>query len=155
MIAILFCFLVGMLLFVGELFFPSTIFGGFAAIAFLAGVVLAFSLFGWGAGLTALAASLFSFGGLLWAWLRFLPRSRLGHRMALDFSNPSGIGGPSAELMGRQGILVSPCHPIGVALFEKKRTEVVAASGFLEEGTPVRVVGRRDACWIVEPLSED
>ncbi|MDD4933544.1 MAG: NfeD family protein [Methylacidiphilaceae bacterium] len=155
MTAILFCFLAGLLLFVGELFFPSAIFALLAGIAFLTGILLAFSLFGWKTGLASLAAGLFVFGGLLWAWLRFLPKSRIGHRMALEFRNPPGTIGPSSDLVGRQGILLSPCHPIGVALFEKKRTEVVAESGFLEEGSKVRVVGCRDGHWIVEELSED
>ncbi|MGD9896894.1 MAG: hypothetical protein AB7T14_07480 [Candidatus Methylacidiphilaceae bacterium] len=153
--AVLFCLLAGLLLFAGELFFPSTVMGLLAAMAFLVGVVLAFALFGWGAGLAAFATSLLFFGGLLWAWLRLLPKSRLGRRMALNFSNPSGVAGLSGELMGRHGILLSSCHPIGVALFEKKRTEVVAESGFLEEGTTVRVVGRRDGHWIVEALTEE
>ena len=153
MIAILFCFAAGLLFFAGEIFFPSTFLGLLSTLALLAGVVLAFGFFGWKAGLTALAASLLLFGGLLWAWLRFLPKSWLGRRMALDFSNPSGAGGPPMDLAGREGILLSPCHPVGVALFEKKRTEVVAESGFLEEGTKIRVVGWRDGHWIVEASS--
>ncbi len=150
MIAILFCLLAGLILFGGELFFPSTILGSLALLAFLAGVVLAFTRSGWGGGLTVLAASLLFSSGFLWAWLRFLPRSRLGRRMALEFRNPSGIGRSRSDLVGREGLLVSPCHPIGVALFEEERTEVVAESGFLEEGTKIRVVGSRDGHWIAK-----
>ncbi|VVM05812.1 hypothetical protein MAMC_00799 [Methylacidimicrobium cyclopophantes] len=155
MTAILFFLLVGLLLFAGELLFPSTILGVLAGFAFFAGVVAAFLLFGQEAGFFALAASLLLFGGLLWAWLRFLPRSRLGHRMALEFSNPPGRAEPDVGLIGRQGVLLSPCHPVGVALFEKKRTEVIAESGFLEEGTKIRVIGSRDGRWIVEAVNEN
>ncbi|WP_018290756.1 hypothetical protein [Verrucomicrobium sp. 3C] len=154
MIEILFCLLVGLLLFIGEIFFPSTILGWLATIAFFTGVVLAFVSFGWKAGLETLAASLFLFGGLLWSWLRFLPKSRIGHRMALEFYNPRRTAGPSAEWIGRQGILLSPCHPIGVALIEKKRTEVIAESGFLEEGVKIQVVAWHDGQWVVEAVSE-
>ncbi|QSR83885.1 NfeD family protein [Methylacidimicrobium sp. B4] len=150
MIAILFCLLAGLVLFGAELFFPSTILGLLALVAFLTGVVVAFARSGWGAGLAVLAASLLFSSAFLWAWLRFLPKSRLGHRMALEFRNPSGVGRPHSDLVGHEGLLVSPCHPIGVALFEEKRTEVVAESGFLEEGTRIRVVGWRDGHWIVE-----
>jgi membrane-bound ClpP family serine protease len=44
-------------------------------------------------------------------------------------------------LIGTEGTVVLPCRPIGMALLEGQRVEVLSLSGQLEVGQAVRVVG--------------
>lgn len=99
------------------------------------------------------AMSLLVFEKRLWGRLRYRARSRRGRWMASPFGNPSGAGRPASDRVSREEPLLSPCHPIGVALFEGRRTGVVAESGFREAGNRARVLGWHDGRWIVEAVA--
>lgn len=88
---------------------------------------------------------------------RHLPRSRAGHWMVLDSATTAQTGYTGATtdttLLGRSGIAATQLRPSGAVQFGDRRVDVVTAGGFVEVGTPVRVVEVRGNRIVVEPES--
>jgi membrane-bound serine protease (ClpP class) len=77
--------------------------------------------------------------------LRWLPRIRMARRLVLEDEMSAASGYASApehehELLGRTGMTSSPLHPAGLATIDGRRIDVVSEGGFIDAGTPVRVV---------------
>jgi membrane-bound serine protease (ClpP class) len=96
---------------------------------------------------------------IAWALLRSLPPDAragaggifLPHRVA------SAVGfGPRhrgrGELLGRKGAAITDLRPAGTALFEDERIDVVAESGWIPAGTPIRIVSAEGYRRVVRPL---
>jgi membrane-bound serine protease (ClpP class) len=94
-----------------------------------------------------------------WALLRSLPPAArpgaggifLPHRAA----SPVGPGTrhrERGEVLGRTGTAITDLRPAGTALFEEERLDVVAESGWIPAGTPIRIVGAEGYRRVVRPL---
>ncbi|MCG6956387.1 MAG: hypothetical protein LJF04_10410 [Gemmatimonadetes bacterium] len=112
----------------------------------------------WRAGLVLASAVVVT---LLIAWvlLRSLPPDArpgaggifLPHRAA------SGAGSglrhrARGESLGRTGAAITDLRPSGTALFEEERLDVVAESGWIPAGTPIRIVSAEGYRRVVRPL---
>ncbi len=136
--------------------------GALGIVAVLAGLVL--SLVGQGntTELLMLVAARVVFS-LLFALvasmvlLRFMTRSPIGRMLVLDTGLGSDQGYASAprsdmELMGKQGVALSPLHPAGIAQIDGNRVDVVSDGSLIEPGEAIlvdkvdgnRVVVKRD-----------
>jgi membrane-bound serine protease (ClpP class) len=140
-----FLFLACAALLVAEVFVPS---GGLltvGAVACVAGGITLFfqhsAMVGWfGVGVAVVLIPT-----VLIVTYRILPRTRFGR--AVTLTPPNRIKGdavPEAEqhkaLLGEQGTVKSPLHPVGVCDFSGRRVECVAETGYVDTGAMVRVI---------------
>lgn len=93
-----------------------------------------------------------------WALLRHMPHSgplaRRGVFLLASTDKAAGFESARlrADLVGQTGVAVTDLRPSGVALLAGERVDVVADSGWIEEGTPVRVVSSEGYRNVVEAV---
>lgn len=136
-------FTVGLIMMILEMFIPSFgILGILGSIALVAGVVRAaydtsdaFVSLGiaFAAALVVIAIVVIVFKDR-GVWKRFI----LSDRMTADKGYSSAT--ERKELLGMQGISLTPLRPAGTALFNGERVDVVTDGGFIPVDTPIIVV---------------
>lgn len=94
-------------------------------------------------------------GVLLGLLARFLPHGWIWNRLAVGGAVPGSgvdpeVAGEEAALVGREGIAVTALFPSGQVEIDGRRYEARVAVGFVEAGTPVRVLSRTDFTLLVE-----
>ncbi len=74
--------------------------------------------------------------------VKLAARSRTVRSVGLSF-NQKGYIAPEDHtgLIGKEGVALSPLRPAGVALIEGNRVDVVTEGEFIEQNTPIRVLG--------------
>lgn len=82
---------------------------------------------------------------LLLLSIRILPTRAAWQRLVLktDIDTAGGYVAPKAdlkELVGKQGIALTPLRPAGSAQIEDQRVDVVTEGEFIEKGSPIKVV---------------
>lgn len=146
-------FVIGALLLAAEVFVPGGVLGLVAALALLAGVVLAFVEHGWTGGWLALAAAFALVVITLVVEFVVLPRTRLGRRLFLD-AEISGASQPvlaeAESVIGRIAVADTVLAPTGYVLVEGKRYEASSRSGLIAKGEALRVVGLDNFRLIVQ-----
>ena len=109
---------------------------GRAALVVLAGLVVGVGLIGW------LSAKIGRRGPL--------------SRMALHADLGEALSAPvHTELIGRRGVAATVLRPSGKVLVGTEAYDGISESGFVEKGTPVRVVRCEGAQLYVAALAED
>jgi membrane-bound serine protease (ClpP class) len=94
-----------------------------------------------------------------WALLRRLPGSRrLAERGIFLLSRTSRETGYTSqtmrpELVGTEGIALTDLRPTGVGLFGDEHVDVVSDSGWVEEGTPIRILASEGYRHVVRPIT--
>jgi len=93
--------------------------------------------------------------GLLALLVRFLPHTLVWNRLAVGGAVPGSGVAPEvtdelASLVGREGVAATALFPSGQVEIDGRRYEARLEVGFVEAGTPVRVVRRTDFSLIVE-----
>jgi len=140
-----FLFIVCAVLLVVEIFVPSFGILSVLAIAFaIAGGGIFFrygTVTGWiGVGVAAVLIP------IVWIIVyRIFPDTRFGKRVILgDPDRDKGDAIPDTqqleEMLGKDGVVISPLRPVGMCDFEGKRLECVAESGYIERDKKVRVI---------------
>jgi membrane-bound serine protease (ClpP class) len=140
-----------------EVMIPSFgMLGLLGATAYVFAVVLAFKVStadGFivaGAGLVILPA-----GFLL--GFRLVKKTPLGRKTLLEAppeeSIQRGFSGTAAKLLGRSGVAITDLRPSGMADIDGLRTDVTAATSFVQKNTPVKVVRVEGTRIVVEPLT--
>ncbi len=93
-----------------------------------------------------------------WALLRHLPRSGQLARSGVFLVTKGGReeGWTSAvrrpDLVGREGVTLTDLRPTGTVLLGEERVDAVAESGWVEDGTKVRVVSSEGYRLVVRPV---
>ncbi len=144
-----------------EVFIPSM--GLIAAVAGLCALAGVIALFqegaSWGitgAGAVVLGAiTIFVFG------VRVLPHTPMGRGLILGSGDDTDNNDAARELterraleealLGATGVSKTSLHPVGTAEIEGARVEVIARSGAIDAGTPIRVVEVRGNEIFVRP----
>jgi len=142
---ILVLYVVGVGLLLIELFVPGGVVGAAGATALIASVVLCFNWYGAAWGGLVLLIEIITAGVVFMLWARIFPRSWIGRKMVLRSSEQSADGYVSsapemAALTGRRGVTVTALRPAGMAVIDGQKIDVVTEGGYLEKGTPVRVI---------------
>lgn len=141
--AIILLFIAGAVLLAAEVFVPGAILGIFAAIALIAGVVLAFVDHGAAGGWTAAGAALALTAATLWFEFFILPKTRLGKKFFLKAEIVGASQPPLAErdaVVGRDGVADTTLAPSGYVSIGGRRYEAYSRSGLIAKGGAVRVV---------------
>ncbi len=142
----------GYVLLLMELFLPGGILGilGFASVVY--GCWLAFGLGpAWGSG--AVLMSVVMTVGLV----VMIVRSRSARKLVLDSRPSRQWKAPRVgleELVGRDGVTLSPLRPAGIAEIDGQRLDVVTDSEFLDRGVRVQVSEVEGTRVVVEPVGE-
>ncbi|MFH1567550.1 MAG: NfeD family protein, partial [Gemmatimonadota bacterium] len=90
--------------------------------------------------------------------LRSLPKVGAFKRLILGSRTAAAEGYTSAptehdvELVGQEGVAVSELRPVGVALFNGRRMDVIADGEYIEENTAVRIVAAQGQRVVVKPV---
>ena len=134
-------FLSGAALLAFEVIVPGAILGIIGALALLAGVIVSFSTYGAGGGLTALGIALVLVGIVFFLEFYLLPKTRIGRRMFLRTSI-TGSSQPAhpPTLVGAEAKAVTPLTPSGYVLIDGKRYDAFSQSGPADAGEVLRVI---------------
>lgn len=132
-----------------EVFVPS---GGVIAITacvVAAAGVVAFWKVSWIWGVTSLLGTIIAGVALFQFAIKIMPYTPVGRGLILgDQTGEEAARRAEAErarleaeraLVGATGVAVTDCRPVGSAVIEGTRIEVLAEGGSIESGTPVRV----------------
>lgn len=109
-------------------------------LALLAGIVSAWMEFGAFWGMITIVTTLTGSA----AMIVFLLRSKMMRRRLILDAHLAPGGGTEAQdlsgLVGKEGTAASTLRPAGIALIENQRVDVVSEGGYIEQGTPIRVL---------------
>jgi len=131
----------GILLIAAEIFLPGAILGILGGASLLGAIIAGFYAFPAIGPFIAIAIVVGS-GLVLWLWVRYFPRSRIGQRMmgntnlATAKSSADGI----ERLQDKEGVALSQLRPGGFAMIDGQRIDVVTEGGMIEKNTRIRVV---------------
>lgn len=153
MSAIAVLFIAGTVLLAAEVFVPGAVLGIFAAIALLAGVVLAFVEHGSAGGWIAIGSALALTAATLWFEFKILPKTALGRRLFLKAEIKGASQPPLAErnaVVAQAGVADTTLAPSGYVTVAGKRYEAYSRSGLIAKGEAVRVVGLDNFRLIVQ-----
>ena len=130
----------GMFMIIVEVFMPGAVLGVVGTFLLLAAAATAFSAFGVGGGLWACLGLLLGGGAVLLLWLKVFPRTRIAKSITLKDHNAGRASPDSSSLLGADGVSLSTLRPAGVARIAGARHDVMAESGWVDEGRAVKVV---------------
>ena len=75
---------------------------------------------------------------------KLFPKTRLGQILVLRKSQDALPGIPDQDilksLIGKTGVVVTPCRPVGTCQFDGKKVTCVSESDFLNKNTNVKVI---------------
>ena len=130
---------VGLILLFLETILPGLIAGFLGLCALFAAIVYSYIEFDIKTGNTTLliVLALLVVGTLL--WVKFFPESAVA-RMFVSRRQIGTVGAEKPELLDQSGVALTPLRPAGTAVINDKRVDVVTEGGFIDKGTPVRVV---------------
>lgn len=104
-----------------------------------------------GIGMLALSALVFAVG----VWI--ISKTRFGRRFVLKTSQKgavSAIGHDHADLVGKEGTTESDLHPVGTALIDGRKVDVVTEGVFIKKGGRIRVVETDGPRIVVESVKD-
>lgn len=133
---------IGLVLLALEVFVPGGILGVFGVMALMVAMGAGFFAFGPQNGLLA-ALLVIVFGGVVFAvWIRIFPRTPMGKALTLKKDGEtfkSADTGPAFSV-GLEGLAHTHLRPSGIAVLAGQRLDVVAESGFINAGSPIKIV---------------
>lgn len=144
MTAIIILFLAGILLLALEVFVPGAVMGILGGILVVAGIAVAFGVYGTTGGFIALGAGLVLLVVTLYLEFVVLPRSRLAKSLSMTATVAGTSQGPLArleEVINQTGETATPLAPSGYVTVGGRRYEAFSQSGYLAKGVAVRVTG--------------
>ena len=122
---------------------------GLAAVA--GSVWAAYAVAGIGAAAVLLAGSAVSTGLAFW----WLPKTGAGRSLFLEAATRGRAGDPALlELLGCEGVALTPLRPAGTAEIAGRAVDVVSDSQYLAAQTPLRVLSVRGSRVVVEALEK-
>ncbi len=135
----------GFVFIVAEIFTMSFGFFTLCTIAsFVSGIWVAFNIgpvWGWG----AVAVVFIGGPAFIVVMIKSLPHTRLGRKLIPE--NPkqedvtaAGADGTLPALLGKEGVTLGMCRPVGVAEIEGQRYDVIAEGMAVNPGVRIRVV---------------
>lgn len=130
-------FVGGLLAMFVELFLPGGIIGTIGLLVAVACIIYAFATGHPVAGAVLIGVA------ILWLPIFLLLLKNVAGRLFALKGDQAGFMPSSTvtdELIGAEGVALTPLHPSGIARLNKKRQDVVTRGEMLDRGTPVRVI---------------
>jgi len=138
-------FLLGMVAIFIEFFIPGGVLGTVGALLMVVGLYFAYKEWGVsGLGVAVIIAVILGTGSFI-ASMHLVPRSKLGRilmqeRSISDEEGYEAVDTALTELVGAEGVALTPLRPAGVAMINERRVDVVSSGFMIEKGTRVKVV---------------
>jgi membrane-bound serine protease (ClpP class) len=134
----------GISLIIAELFLPGGIIGGIGAILSIIGIGVAIYINPTMAAYLAILMMAF-FGLAIYYFIKVMPNTRYAGSIFLHHKEDTHTGYRSSDskletLVGKEGVAVSDLRPSGVADIEDERVDVVTDGGYINSGTPIKVI---------------
>ena len=133
-----------------EILLPDIIMGLIGLVIVIGCIAASFALGSPASGWIMVAVSVVVVPGLFILWLKTLEKY---FSLKTDQASYTGSRMELAELVGKQGVAVTMLRPVGLALIEGKRIDVVAAEGAIENGTAIKVVEVKSNRVLVRAVS--
>lgn len=90
---------------------------------------------------------------------RYLPQTSVFRRLALDTATDAAGGytasDDTTDLVGREGIAVTPLRPSGTGRFGDERLSIVSRGEFIDADAPIRIAEAHGNRIIVEAIQEN
>lgn len=136
----------GFILIGTEIFLPGGILGILGSIAWISAAVVGWRSFPDPWNFVSAVAILFVGILTLVIWIRYFPKSRLGKSLSLADSTKDYKAHSADESLpiGTVGEALSTLRPSGIARFNGKRVDVVAAGEWIEAGQSVKISSTSD-----------
>jgi membrane-bound serine protease (ClpP class) len=142
--------LVGAILMLLETVLPGLVAGTIGLLCLVVAVYLGYADFGVQTGNKILALVVVGLVVGTFAWIKWLPDSRIAAR----FVSKSQVGSMNNErhdLLHKTGRTVTVLRPSGTALFNDQRVDVVTEGQMVEKGVQVQVVAIEGLRVVVRP----
>lgn len=133
---------VGFLLEAAEVFVPGLVLGSLGALCLFGAVLVGYMNYGVLTGSLIFAGlAMITLGGFL-VWMFSFPHTAVGRRIMLPTSLAPGDSRPpsGADLLGREGIALTPLRPAGSARIDGRKVDVVAESDFISPQDVITVI---------------
>jgi membrane-bound serine protease (ClpP class) len=134
---------IGLLLVVAELCFPTVGLLGLMATLFILGGIGAAFAHDTRTGIIFLAATALLVPTMIVLGLKLLPKTPVGKYIVapgFTFEDGAAIDRRDASLLGREGVVEALLRPSGVARIEGRRVDVMSRGEPIEPGSRVRVI---------------
>lgn len=132
--------MLGIVLLGFEIFVPGGLLGIIGFVALTSAIVIAFTSINTTAGIISIIGTFVIFMIYMYLWVAVFPKTRLGKRFELS-ENVEGSGTEDgSNLLDQIGEAVTDLRPGGFASINGRRVDVVAASGFINVGEPIKVI---------------
>lgn len=156
--AIFLYFAAGVLI-VAEVFVPSGGLISVCAFACLAGGVLIFFRHSTVAGWIGIVIAIIMIPSILVIAYKIFPRTKFGRSVTLTpperkLGNAIPNTTELKELLGAEGVVLTPLRPVGMCNFSGRRVECVAESGYVDKGEKVKVIDVESTQVIVRPVEQ-
>lgn len=141
----IFLYFVSAVLIVAEVFVPSGGLISICALACLIGGLMIFFHSSTAAGWVGIVVAIIMIPSVLIIAYRIFPKTRFGKSVILTPSErEQGDAVPDTaelkDLLGKEGLVVSPLRPVGMCDFSGHRVECVAESGYVDKDNKVKVI---------------
>jgi membrane-bound serine protease (ClpP class) len=140
-------FVVGFIALFIELFVPAAgVIGAAGIICMIIGTVLGYRSFGPTVGTLFLTGTLIGVPAMIVIGLKLFPRTFVGKRLILSFSQRQEEGFTSYtserydDLLGKEGEALTMLRPSGMVLIDGRKQSVVTSGELVERGERVRVI---------------
>ncbi len=146
--------LVGLVLMALEVYIPGFILGSIGVVLMLVAAGISWNQYGLGRTLFVVGIELVGSLATVIASLKVFPETRVGRKMILAASQANqraSLPRPQ-DLVGREGVAHTVLRPSGTALVDGNRLDVIAESGMIESGRPVKVVAIRGTRIVVREI---
>ena len=132
-------------LIVAEVFVPSGGLISICALACLVGGIVIFFQYSVIAGWIGIGIAAIMIPSVLVVAYKIFPKTRFGKSVTLTPSERrQGDAIPDTdrlkELLGAEGVVLTPLRPVGMCDFSGQRVECVAESGYVDKGKKVKVI---------------
>jgi membrane-bound serine protease (ClpP class) len=93
--------------------------------------------------------------GAGYASIKCFPKTAAGKKMILTETQTGGRAHSlqAGDWVGREGVAQTVLRPAGAALIDGKRLDVVAESGMIESGSPIKIVAVHENRLVVKKLT--
>lgn len=135
--------LLGLVFFGLELFVPGGILGAIGAVLLVGAMIVGFSdeVFGRDGGVVGAIVMMVGLCAYVVLILRLFPSTPVGKLLTLSRDmKQSKASDARDDLVGVTGSAHTDLRPAGIALLDNKRVDVLAESGWISQGAPVKVV---------------
>lgn len=135
---IILIFAAGLVAMVVEMFLPGAIIGTIGFLTVVGSIVYAFAVGHTVTGYVLIALTLSFIPVFFMMWKTVLGRVFALKGDERDFHSSSTIS--KEDLLGAEGMAVSPLRPSGIARFNGRRYDVVTRGEMLEKGTRIKII---------------